>query len=419
MPPAADPGRTSLLALFDAALAAVNGRCRMRQTLAGCAHGDVWVLAVGKAASAMTLGALDALGPAVSRALVVSREGHFDPELATWGGVRCMAAGHPLPDADSLAAGAAALAMARQAAAGQRVLLLVSGGASSLLEALPAGVSLQDLRDLNGWASACGLPIGSLNALRRSLSCVKDGRLLAAFAHCRSEGYFISDVPHDDPAVVASGLLAVAPAAPLPAPLPAWLPPLLARAPPPATPAAGVPVSCVGNLAQALEAVREAAAAAGLPVTVHGARLEGDAEAAAESVCRAIRPGRAGVQVFGGETTVRLPARPGRGGRNQHLALCAALRLDGDGQALLLACGTDGTDGNSDDAGALVDGGTLRRGRDGGCDPLASLAAADSGRFLEASGDLVHTGPTGTNVGDLLLAWRSDLPHSWRGPGRG
>ncbi len=412
MPPAVEPRRTFLLELFDAALAAVNGRRRMREALAGRGDDDVWVLAAGKAAGAMTLGALDVLGPAVSRALVVSRAGHFDRELRGRAGVQCLTGGHPLPDQGSLEAGAAALAMAREAPAGQRVLLLVSGGASSLLEVLPAGVSLAALREFNDWASAGGLDIASLNALRRSLSCLKGGRLLGALQRCRTEGYFISDVPGDDPAVVGSGLLAAAPAVPLPPRLPEWLPPLLARAPPPPAGRPNVPLRCVGNLEEALQAVRARATAAGWPVTVHAARIEGDATAAAAAVCRAAQQGGDGVQVMGGETTVRLPPRPGRGGRNQHLALCAAQHLDGDRRTMLLACGTDGTDGNTDDAGAIVDGGTLRRGRDGGQEAERCLAAADSGRFLEASGDLVHSGPTGTNVGDLLIALRGELLQS-------
>jgi len=388
----------------------------MREALAGRVLDNVWVLAVGKAAGAMTLGALDALGPAVTRALVVSREGHFDAALRDRAKVRCMTGGHPLPDQGSLDAGAAALAMGREAPAGQRLLLLVSGGASSLLEVLPPGVPLQALRDLGDWASAQGMEIGSLNALRGSLSCVKGGRLAAAFAHCRAEGFFISDVPGDDPAVVGSGLLAPAATLSVPAALPDWLSPLLARAPPAPAKVVGVPIRCVGSLAQALEAVREAATAAGAPVTIHAARVEGDAEAAAQAVCRATRQASGGVQVLGGETTVRLPPQPGRGGRNQHLALCAAQCIEGDGRTVLLACGTDGSDGNTEDAGAIVDGNTLQRGRDNGCDPIGCLAAADSGRFLEASGDLVYTGPTGTNVGDLLIALSGDLPHSLGAP---
>ena len=107
-----------------------------------------------------------------------------------------------------------------------------------------------------------------------------------------------------------------------------------------------------------------------------------------------------------------LPGTPGRGGRNQHLALAAALEIAGRADLLLLAAGSDGSDGNTADAGALVDGGTLRRGEDGGLDAARCLAAADSGRFLEASGDLVHTGATGTNVGDLILGLHCEPGHS-------
>jgi hydroxypyruvate reductase len=115
------------------------------------------------------------------------------------------------------------------------------------------------------------------------------------------------------------------------------------------------------------------------------------------------------LQVRGGESTVRLPGQPGRGGRNQHLALAAALEFERRQltQTYLLAAGTDGIDGSSDDAGALVDAATCLRARDAGCDPYQSLARADSGTVLEAAGDLLHTGPTATNVGDLVLALRN------------
>jgi hydroxypyruvate reductase len=113
------------------------------------------------------------------------------------------------------------------------------------------------------------------------------------------------------------------------------------------------------------------------------------------------------MRLWSGETTFRLPPDPGRGGRNQALALAAATRLQGSRDTWLLAAGTDGTDGPTEDAGALVDGGTIARGRQEGLDPAAALARADSGRFLAASGDLVHTGPTGTNVMDLVIGLKA------------
>jgi glycerate 2-kinase len=405
--------REFLLALFATGLAAVNGRVRMRAALAGRDDLDeVWLLAVGKAASAMTLGAIDALGPRLARALVVSRDGYFDEELAQHAQVECLTGGHPIPDAGSLAAGAAALAMARNAGDGRRVLLLVSGGASSLMEVLPASVSLADLQKVSSWALASGLPIERINAVRRRLSRVKDGRLLAAFSHCMVEGYFISDVPGDDPALVGSGLLAREEGPTEDSDLPGWVRELMERETDgPARPSQPAP-TCVGCLDDALAAVGRAARAAGVECRIHAARLQGDAVAAAAKLVAELRQGTEQLLISGGETTVQLPASPGRGGRNQHLALAAALEIAGCEDLVVLAAGTDGTDGNSGDAGAIVDGGTIERGRDAGLDPKGCLAAADSGCFLEASGDLVHTGPTGTNVGDLLLSLRRDPGHS-------
>jgi hydroxypyruvate reductase len=141
-------------------------------------------------------------------------------------------------------------------------------------------------------------------------------------------------------------------------------------------------------------------------VRVAPRRLTGDAATVGRRLAgklRALPPGT--LQVWGGETTVALPSRSGRGGRNQHLALAAAIEIERRPAtpAALLAAGTDGIDGASPDAGALVDAGTCLRGRDAGFDPHVSLERADSGSFLEASGDLLHTGATLTNVGDLVL----------------
>jgi glycerate 2-kinase len=155
-----------------------------------------------------------------------------------------------------------------------------------------------------------------------------------------------------------------------------------------------------------------AAARRVMPVACPPGRVDGDALEVAGTLCARLKEQGEGLLVLGGETTVMLPARPGRGGRNQHLALAVAMDIAGRNDLLMLAAGSDGSDGNTQDAGALVDGGTVQRGEDGGLDAAWCLASADSGRFLEASGDLVHTGGTGTNVGDLLLALRWEPGHS-------
>jgi hydroxypyruvate reductase len=154
----------------------------------------------------------------------------------------------------------------------------------------------------------------------------------------------------------------------------------------------------------AQDAVAGEAAAKGLVAHRHGELPAADAAACGATVARSLLAAKPGIHVWGGETVVRLPSDPGRGGRNQQLALAAAEVLQGREDILLLAAGSDGSDGASEDAGALVDGDTISRGRDAGFDAPACLAAADAGSFLEASGDLLHTGPTGTNVMDLIIA---------------
>jgi hydroxypyruvate reductase len=219
----------------------------------------------------------------------------------------------------------------------------------------------------------------------------------------------VSDVPNDDPCVLGSGLLHAGPLAAAIDEVPPAIHELLGRARSVTTEAMvpRIPARFVATLRHAVDAAARAAEAQGYRSVRASRRLSGEAAVLGPRlVARLRRLPPATVQVWGGESTVTLPAAPGRGGRNQHLALAAALSLDG-GPArpgiALLAAGTDGIDGTSDDAGAIVDAGTCTRGRDAGFDPHVSLASADSGSFLEASGDLLHTGPTLTNVGDLVL----------------
>jgi hydroxypyruvate reductase len=167
-----------------------------------------------------------------------------------------------------------------------------------------------------------------------------------------------------------------------------------------------VQLRIIATLADAKRAAATAAAAHGYAVAVEPQFVSGDALAAGAQLAEKLLASPPDVvHIWGGETTVRLPEHPGRGGRNQSLALAAALRLAGT-NGVLLAAGTDGTDGPTEDAGALVDGGTVGRGAAVGLDARAALLAADAGTFLEAAGDLLHTGPTGTNVMDLMIGIR-------------
>ena len=401
----ADPRRGVLLDLYASACDAVDGRRAVRAALATePAAGRVTLIAVGKAAGAMTLGALDVLGERVARGLVISRAGHLDAELGAWPVLECLEGDHPVPRAASLAAGAALLRFAAATPPATRVLVLVSGGASSLVEALPASVTPADLERVNEWGLGAGLDIHALNAIRRRLSRLKDGRLAAALAHTDAEALLISDVPGDDPAVIGSGLVCALAGAPRPR-VPRWLAELLDRAGD-LPPGARLKSRIVATLDDALAAAERAADESGYSARRLAPAASGDAAVAASRFAHELALATSDLLVWGGETSVHLPPRPGRGGRNQHFALEAARLIAGHDDLVVLAAGTDGTDGNSQDAGAIVDGTTVARGAAEARDAAEALAGADAGSFLEATGDLLHTGPTGTNVGDIVLGLR-------------
>ena len=396
--------RGLLLELFSVGLEAVRGEAAVRRA-ALPERGPVAVLGLGKAAVSMARGALTVLGERAGPTLLVTRAGH---EGDAPPGAEVLTAGHPLPDARSLAAGDRVCAWLAQRGEPE-LLVLLSGGTSALVERLPEGVGIEDLQRLNAWLLASGLPIGDMNRYRAALSCIKAGGLLQALPEGISPRVLlISDVPGDHPWLIGSGPFHPWPRPPTPdvARLPTALRAAWRECPKPPRPTP--PHEIVASGAHALAAIEAAARTRGLRVYRHGF-LDGDAGEEGRRLGRWLRSeAEPGLHLWHGEPTVCLPTEPGRGGRCQHLALSAALELEGTNDAWLLATATDGADGASDDSGALVDGGTLARGRMAGMDAVASLEAADSGRFLAASGDLVNTGPTGTNVMDLFLALKAE-----------
>ena len=396
--------------MFSVALAAVNGRERVRRRLeARPLAGPVSLIAVGKAACAMARGAHDALGEQIVVGLVVTKYGHA--EALPW---PVHEAGHPLPDEQSLEAGAELTDFIADIPAEHAVLMLLSGGASSLIERLPPGITLTDLRAVNRWLLASGLDIECCNRVRRRLSMLKGGRLAMTLAPRALTCLALSDVRGDAPHIIGSGPVAAAPDETYDGDddeLPEFIKQLLRHEPaaPPADAPCflGVSYEIVARLADAKCAAAERAEGLGYRVRLHEEFIRGDAIAVGKELAARIEAGAPGtLHIWGGETTLRLPHEPGRGGRNQSLALAAALAFQGNSDVALLAAGTDGSDGPTLDAGALVDGGTVARGVLAGLEAEAALARADAGSFLEGSGDLVHTGPTGTNVMDIMLGVR-------------
>jgi hydroxypyruvate reductase len=378
-----DPRRQLLLELFQAALARVEGRrCTAAALRAAPAWHPlrVWTAAVGKAASAMALGAHDALGVTQERVLLITKDGHVHPEARALPGVEIHESAHPLPDARSIASGERLLRWTQELPHDVEPLFLISGGASSLVEVLAPGVTLKELKRAHDAGIASGIAIAELNANRTRLSRIKGGRLTGKLAGRHARALFISDVPGDDPAVIGSGLLG---------------------------PAAGaadqVERTVVASIDHAVAAAGALAQGRGFSVRIAAERFDGDARRLAVRFTHELDLYPEGVHIWGGESVVRLPAHPGQGGRNQHLALAAARGIAGRRDLLLLAAGTDGTDGVSLDAGALVDGESCARIALAELDVEQCLNNADSGTALARAGDLIHTGPTGTNVGDLVI----------------
>jgi len=355
--------RDTALAAWRAGVAAVDGYAATRATLTGPAPDAI--LAVGKAAGAMARAALDTYGP--RPCLVVTKDGHgtgLPP------GVRLIEAAHPVPDARSLEGGRALREAVAAMAPGSHLLLLVSGGASALAEDLVPGETLDTLAALNRRLLGAGLDIGAMNAERRRISRVKGAGLLSGFRGAQVTVLAISDVPKDDIAVIGSGIGSVPEGADF----------------------------AHDSRIVASNAIARAAAAKALDLPLHGNEeaLHDDIAALAPRIGARLRAMAPGALILGGEPTVILPENPGRGGRNQALAL--AREIAGLPGLAVVVGGTDGSDGPTDAAGGIVDGATWGPGAED------ALARADRGTFLETRGALLVTGPTGTNVMDLLVA---------------
>lgn len=397
--------RNLLLHWMSGALAAVEPSRCVATALPDHPGDRIAVLALGKAATGMALGAHAALGERVERALVIAPRIPLEPLPNGW---QVLAGDHPLPGSNSLAAGAAIESWLHALEPEQPLLVLLSGGGSALAELPVAKMALPDLQAVNRWLLASGLDIHDINRVRARFSRLKQGGLLCLAGNREVSGLVMSDVPGDDIADVASGPLSPKDVEWPDTGLPDWLRGLHATLPmPPGDfPETKTNLRIIARNADALDAIEKRVEAENISMVFRGG-LSGDAETAGTGIAKRMLQGPQGVYLLGGETSVRLPGSPGKGGRNQQLALGAARVIAGRDDLFLLAFGTDGIDGNTEDAGALVDGGTLERVRDAGMNAADSLARADSNPALAAAGDVIHTGPTGTNVADLVIGLKT------------
>jgi glycerate 2-kinase len=405
--------RSFLLSLFHAAVDAASPAICVPPNLPDAPAGRTIVVGAGKAAAAMAKAVEDHWAGPLS-GMVITRYGHGVPTRD----VEVVEAGHPVPDEAGQAAAAKMLESVRGLTRDDLVLALISGGGSSLF-ALPAhGLTLADKQAVTRGLLTSGAPISDINCVRKHLSAVKGGRLALAAQPAAIASLIISDVPGDDPAIVASGPTVPDPTTraqalailerhgiALPPSVAAWLRNPASETPKPGDPAfARVQNRIVARARDALVAVSRRIEAQGLPVIDLGDAIEGEArEVAREHAQLALhhaREGRACVLLSGGETTVTVKAK-GRGGRNSEYLLALAIALDGRPGIWAIACDTDGIDGTETNAGALISPDTLARARQCGADAQAALQGNDAYGFFQSLGDLVETGPTRTNVNDL------------------
>jgi glycerate 2-kinase len=412
--------RQLLRSMFKAAVDRADPATVLAAHLPERPTGRCIVVGAGKAAGSMAA-AVEAAWPDMPLSgVVVVPYGHGAPTHR----IRVLEAAHPVPDSNSEAAAREILTAVGGLAEEDLVLALISGGGSSVM-ALPAdGVTLEDKRTVNRLLLRSGLDIRTMNAVRRRLSAIKGGKLAAAAAPARVVTLCVSDIPGDHLAAIASGPTALdADGEPdlrrILAALGPDVPPaaarLLAQPPPPALATGPDDIRAIATPRWALNAAAAVAQAAGFRVRILGDDIEGESRDVARGMADLVRHGRLEPTAFisGGETTVTLSGpSTGRGGRNTEFLLALMAELGPRDRVWALAADTDGEDGASGGAaGALAGPDTLARARASGLDPLAYLAAHDSGGFFERLGELVVTGPTRTNVNDFRAILV--LPDGW------
>jgi len=430
--------------IFRAAVAAVNPGHLVRGVLhvspsglalssgglrASLSHGavrNVYLVGGGKAARTMGDAAREILGERITGGILAVPRG----EGGQAGPVRFLEAGHPLPDNGSRLAASEMMELLSGTGERDLVIALVSGGGSAMLSAPAREISPGDKEDVLRLMLRSGAGIAEFNAVRKHLSLVKGGQMARAAYPSRVWALLLSDVPGDDPSVIASGPFSPDPTtfsdaqkiligrricAEIPGPARARIESGLSGKAP-ETPKPGDPVfdrviaAVIGSNRIALEAAKREGERAGANIVrILPGFLRGEARECARAFVSELHAasgslpeGHVAILAAGGETTVTVKGK-GRGGRNQEFALAAAIALDGEEGIAVLSAGTDGVDGPTDAAGAYARGDTCARGRDGGKIPHDHLAENDSYPFFRALSDLVVTGPTGTNVADIAI----------------
>jgi hydroxypyruvate reductase len=366
------------------------------------------VIAIGKASVSMTVGLLDYLKISPQKLLCISKQNHLDNELQSYldknPSWNYLESSHPVMDESSLVAGEQLINFVTALDKNTPLVMLISGGTSALVEALPIGVSLDFLQALNQYLLASGLGINEINQVRKRFSLIKDGRLATHLSQINVVALYISDVPNSDVSVIGSGLLKKSKALPpvaLPKAFDFGLPIFERKLLVPDTIEHHVIFDCKQALQLAKNLLSDK------KVYVHPQLLFETLEQTQKIILEIHKQQPDyDVYLFGGECTVTLPDNAGKGGRNQHLALSMAKDLSSVDPLLFLSLGTDGTDGETPIAGAWVDNQTVINAKKQGVDIALALKKASSYQAVSDLGLTIKTGATGSNVMDLMILFR-------------
>jgi glycerate 2-kinase len=426
--------RSSMEEIFQAALKAADPYesvkrhlGRLRSAFSGGGFHRVFIAGFGKAVCPMARAVEEGLSDIVERGIVITKYGHCMGYAFRKIDVR--EAGHPLPDENGRKGAAEVIDLLRRADDQTLVVCLISGGGSALLVAPCEGITLSDKQEVTGLLMKSGADIHELNTVRKHLSGVKGGRLAEAAFPAAVLSLIISDVIGDDLDVIASGptspdgstyadaltvlekygLRSRSPYAVIEV-LEKGAAGLIRETPKTGNPAFDkVENIIIGSNGVALEAAKKHAESLGFDVEILSSEIRGEAKEVGQELAKkavGIRNTKRSTKpvclIAGGETTVTVRG-DGLGGRNMELALSFAIGIEGVGGVSFLSAGTDGTDGPTDAAGAIVDGDTVKRGKEKGMSAAEYLEDNDSYHYFEKAGGLLITGPTGTNVMDIQV----------------
>ena len=395
--------RELLIMLYQTALDSVDGRYLVNQFLQGEQKTPyTHCVAIGKAAAAMLQGALEKT-PSITQSLLICPGAKITRQLKKNKSITCVASSHPVPDEKSIVAGKCLLDFLSATKENDKILFLISGGTSALVEVPVQDISLEQLQKINNYLLASGKDIHHINAWRQRFSQIKAGGLLNWIKAENVTQLLLSDVKEDKPEFIGSGLLVDITTE---TDGDAFLLKQRTNSQIAVNNSVKVNTHIIGNIKLAMQSVNAAAQNQNLDSFIYDEFLEGNVLDAAEFLYAILKSAKPGIHIWGGETTVQLPENPGVGGRNLTLALAFSQYLNNDASLHLLAAGTDGVDGNSKCAGGIASIYTSQKAKKMGFDLQQEIEKANAGMVMMATDDLVVAENSNTNVMDIVIAYK-------------